>query len=174
MTKDVNDDITIRRWSADDWEIFRRMRIEAVTDHSHVFLNNYDTTSAYPDKHWKDILENRYGTAVFGLYKADAAIGLTGAFRHRERKDTVALGMSYIRPEYRRLGLSDLFYKERIEWAKTLDGVTRIEVGHRDSNEASRRANQRYGFILISQEMKKFGDGETAAHSTYELKWDRT
>ncbi len=170
MTKDINEKITIRRWSAEDWETMRRMRIEAVTDHSHVFLSNYDRASAYPDKHWKDILENRDGVAVFGLYKADEAIGLTGAFRHRERKDTVELGMSYIRPEYRRLGLSDLFYKERIEWAKTLDGVTRIEVGHRDINEASRRANQRHGFILISQEMTTFGNGETAAHSTYELK----
>jgi RimJ/RimL family protein N-acetyltransferase len=146
------------------------MRIEAVTDHSHVFLSNYDAASAYPDEHWTKMLEDRNNVAIFGLYKTNDAIGMTGAFRVREQPDTVNFGMSYIRPAYRGLGLSDLFYKARIEWAKSLDGIARIEVGHRDSNEASRRAIQSHGFVLISQEMTKFGNGETAAHSTYELK----
>ncbi len=166
-----NNDFTIRQWAIDDWKTLKAMRIEAVSAYSHVFLSNAEKASGETDSYWQDMLSNTYNGAVFGLYKGQMAIGLTGVFRYRESKaDTVILGMSYIREEYRGLGLSDLLYRARLDWAKAQDGITRVLVGHRTDNEASKRANQRHGFVLISTEDMTFGNGETASHRTYELR----
>lgn len=163
--------ITIKRWKEDDWLQFKAIRLEAVKSYSHVFLSDFEKTSSYDDEHWKSILRDTYNGAVFGLYDRDISIGLTGAFRHREHNvDTVIFGMSYILEEYRDIGLSELLYIERIKWAKSQEGITRIWVGHRAGNEASRRANQRHGFIFISTEDVTFGNGETDINYTYELK----
>ncbi len=174
MTKDSNKDITIRRWSADDWEIFRRMRIEAVTEHSNFFLFSAETESARDTSHWINTLADREKCAVFGLYDREDCIGLTGAFRWKESPDdTVILGMSYIRADYRGRGLSAKFYEARIDWAKAQDGITRIIVSHKDGNNASRAANQKWGFKHYETDTVTFGDGSTALDYRYELKWDR-
>ncbi len=165
------DDFYIRQWTVDDWQTLKSMRIEAVSQHSHVFLSNKEKALSESDSYWQDMLSNTYNGAVFGLYKGQIAIGLTGAFRYRESKaDTIIFGMSYIRQDYRGLGLSDLLYRARLDWAKAQNGITRILVGHRADNEASKRANQRHGFKLISTEDMTFGNGETVGHCTYELR----
>jgi ribosomal-protein-serine acetyltransferase len=89
--------ISIRRWNEYDWEVFKAIRMEAVTGYSHVFLNNAETTMSYADDHWKGMLRDTYNDAIFGLYDGDTVIGLTGAFRWRDSpSDTVILGMSGI------------------------------------------------------------------------------
>ena len=165
------EDITIKRWKGHDWLEFKTIRLEAVKSYSHVFLSDFEKASSYDDEYWKDMLRDTDNGAVFGLYDGDISIGLTGVFRHREHKaDTAILGMSYIREEYRGIGLSELLYIERIKWAKSQEGIKRIWVGHRAGNDASRRANQRHNFVLISTEDMTFGNGETDTHYTYELK----
>lgn len=132
---------------------------------------SYNVESNKDDSYWVNTLADTYNGAVFGLYDGDVNIGLTAVFRHREhRANTAILVMSYIRAEYRGRDLSDLLYKARIDWAKAQDGITRIWVGHRAGNEASRRANQRHMFVLLSNEDMTFGNGEKDNHYTYELK----
>lgn len=164
-------DIKIKKWTVDDWQTFKSIRLEAVSKHDDVFGSAYKTELNKNDTYWKDTLSEVYKGAVFGLYDGDTNIGLTAVFRHRDHSaDTVIFAMSYIRDGYRGINLSDLLYKARIDWAKVQSGITRIWVGHREGNEASRRANQRHGFVLLSTEDMTFGNGETDKHYTYELK----
>jgi RimJ/RimL family protein N-acetyltransferase len=163
--------IVVKQLAIDDWQDFKEIRLESVRLHNDVLGMSYDVESNKDDSYWKDVLSDIYNGAVFGLYDEEKIIGLTGVFRHREyRADTAILVMSYIRKDYRGLELSDLLYKARINWAKSQEDITRIWVGHRAGNEASRRANQRHGFVLISTENMTFGNGETDTHYTYELK----
>jgi RimJ/RimL family protein N-acetyltransferase len=165
------EDITIKQWEVDDWQTFKDVRLEALKGHGDVFGASFENEKNKDDNYWKGNLTDCYAGAVFGLYDREEAIGLTAVFRHRERmEDTAILCMSYIRKQYRGLELSDLLYKARIDWAKAQEGITRILVGHREGNEASRRANQRWGFKLYSVEDYVFGNGETAKEYMYELK----
>ncbi len=167
----MKDKITIRQWSVDDWQSFKAMRLEAVSKHDDVFGASYNAEFQKTNTYWIDTLADTYNGAVFGLYDEDINIGLTAVFRHREhRSNTAILAMSYVQKDYRGQELSDLLYQARINWAKSQDGITRIWVGHRVGNEASRRANQRHGFVLLSTEDMTFGNGETDRHYTYELK----
>jgi len=163
--------ITIRQLTIDDWEVFKKIRLEALRSHNDVFGASIDVESSKNDSFWKESISDIYNGAVFGLYHKNNIIGLTAVFRHRDYcADTAILCMSYIRDGYRGNNLSDLLYKARIDWAKAQTGITRIWVGHREGKEASRRANQRHGFVLLSTEDMTFGNGETDKHYTYELK----
>lgn len=167
----MSENIYIRRWLEDDWEIFKAIRLEALCAHPDVFGASYDVEFAKDDAFWKDRLSDLSYGAVFGLYDVDKVIGLTAVFRDRNRPlDAVFLCMSYIRPEYRKHNLSDLLYRARIDWAKSQNGIHIISVAHREGNEASRRANQRWGFVLSSIKDEVFGNGEIAKYYTYELK----
>ncbi|MFA7277258.1 MAG: GNAT family protein [Pseudobdellovibrionaceae bacterium] len=167
----MKDNFELKRWFEDDWAIYRAARLEALRLNSNVFLRSEDEESVKQDEYWREHLRDTYGSAIFGLYSGDDVIGLTGAFRWRESPlDTVILGMSYIRPEYRGRGLSRLFYEKRLEWAWAQGGITRILVAHREGNEASRAANQKWGFAPYGSEIITYGNGECAKNYKYELR----
>ena len=108
---------------------------------------------------------------VFGLFSGGYLIGITGVFtsRHDPTGATALLGMSYIIPGYRRRGLSVLFYEIRLAWIESRPQFARVTVSHRLSNEASRRANQRFGFHLTSRTPNVWPDGTNEEEVCYEL-----
>jgi RimJ/RimL family protein N-acetyltransferase len=57
----------------------------------------------------------------------------------------------------------------RIDWAKNYPSFKRLVISHRDGNEASRRANQAFGFKFIGKELIEWPDGGKAFDHTYEL-----
>ena len=167
----MKDKIVIKQLAIDDWQDFKKIRLESVRLHNDVLGMSYDVESDKEDSYWKDTLSDIYNGAVFGLYDEEKIIGLTAVFRHRKHSaDTTILCMVYIREGHRGQDLSDLLFGACINWSKSQEGINRIWVGHRAGNEASRRANQRHGFVLISTEDMTFGNGETDTHYTYELK----
>lgn len=166
MTKE---EIYIRKLEEKDWKLFRAMRIEATYAHANFFLDSGEVSEAKEDQFWKDRLTDQNG-AIFGLFDGDNLIGITGAFRFRERpEDTVILGMSYIKPDYRGRGLSELFYKERLDWSRHQSGIARVIVSHRKENAASKAANQKFGFIRYGEDEVTFGDGSRGMDIRYEL-----
>jgi RimJ/RimL family protein N-acetyltransferase len=77
-----------------------------------------------------------------------------------------------LEPDYRGRGLSKLMYEKRIEWARAHATVRRIVVSHRASNEASKHANQKHGFIFMRSHEKTWVDGVTEDEVYYELLLD--
>jgi RimJ/RimL family protein N-acetyltransferase len=162
---------SLRSFRADEWADLRDLRLRAVKAHSNLFLGSYETEAAFPDERWKSIIALEDGK-VFGLYANGKLIGITGVFRnnHDPSGRSAKLGMSYIEPAYRGLGLSRLLYEVRLDWARAY-GYERVIVSHRDGNEASRRANAVFGFKRFMSEDVTFGDGTTALDHRYELKF---
>jgi len=78
--------------------------------------------------------------------------------------------MSYILPQYRGRGLSRKFYETRLAWIRNHPKFKRIIVSHRASNEASRRANQKHGFVQTERSSHIWPDGQIEDEVFYELK----
>lgn len=132
--------ISIRPLTHADLEIFKTIRLCALKNNPGVFSHPYERAIKQKPAYWEDIL-SRAGKEVFGLFDDDALIGITGVFTVQEDPSgkTAILGMSYIEPDYRGRGLSDMLYKTRINWAKEQGTFDKILVSHRAGNEASRR-----------------------------------
>jgi len=109
------------------------------------------------------------------LFDEKKLIGITATFTWRGDKTgaTALLAMSYIDPGYRGRGLSRMLYEARLNWIAAQPQFRKVIVGHRASNEASRRANQRFGFVKIDRAARTWPDGAVEDEITYELVLDR-
>ena len=166
----------IRPFDPSEWEAFRDLRLKALKTEPAVFTATYERSSQLTAEHWRHYMRRDATQQVFGLFDGDRLIGITAAFRFRgdPTGETAILAMSYIEPEYRGRGLSSMLYQARLDWIRAQPHFTRVIVGHRESNEVSKRANQRFGFEYIGRETHLWPDGVTEDELLYELNIRRT
>ena len=150
--------INIRRLSADDWLAFSQIRLTALKTDPRVFGSNYERESQFSEEDWRNSL-NKNDSAIFMIFDDETPIGMTSISIDREDPTgkTALLWGSWLAPEYRGKGLSDLMYRARINWAKDQPNVEKIIVSHRASNLASKYANQKHGFSNSLTKTKKSG-----------------
>ena len=161
--------IIIRGFEAPEWKALRDIRLKALKENPSLFLGSYAREAGLPDSYWQDMIARKNGK-VFGLFDHEDVIGVTGIFRSDKDPSgkTARMSMSYIAPEYRGRGLSKLIYEARLDWARSND-FERVIVAHRNGNDASRAANQAFGFKLYESEKIEWFDGTKDLDCRYEL-----
>ncbi len=143
------------------------MRLEALQNEAGMFGSTYAREAAFSDAQWMERIANP-NSACLGLYYKNELIGITGIIRDHEQEDLGHMVQSYIRKAHRGKGLSTLFYKVRLDWARE-HKLKRIQVGHKASNMASKAANQGFGFKYTHSEPRIWPDGSTEDILYYEL-----
>jgi RimJ/RimL family protein N-acetyltransferase len=161
----------VKQFEAKDWPVYKAIRLEALARHEDVYGGSLKGESAWSDSQWEYML-GKSDQAFFGLYDGKTLIGSTCVFTARDDKSgkTALLAGSYIREEYRGQKLSRLLYAARLEWIIGRGQYDRVIVGHKDGNEASRRANQAFGFAHTGQEEDVWGDGSRGIKHSYEMR----
>jgi RimJ/RimL family protein N-acetyltransferase len=162
--------ISVRQLTADDWREYREMRLKGLQTDPLVFGSNYEYESKFTEDEWKSRLQSD-DSATFMLFDDEKPIGITSVGVNREDATgkTALLWGTWLAPQYRGRGLSDLIYKTRIEWAKSRPSIEKIIVSHRASNLASKHANQKHGFRFTHTQEKVWTDGATEDEVCYEL-----
>ena len=163
--------ITIKQLIGDDWFAFSQIRLKALQTDPQVFGSNYERESQMTETEWRSRLQAK-DNAIFLLYDKDMPIGMTAVSVDRDDPTgkTALLWGSWLAPEFRRKGFSELMYRTRIHWAKQQPTVERIIVSHRASNVSSKYANQKHGFVYTHKIVKVWTDGMTEEEIFYELK----
>ena len=170
----IRDEIYIRALSVKDVEIYKPLHLEALKTESGFFSSRYEDALKRSPAEWKEILSgtDRHLFAMFLKHpESDMPIGLTGLFANRDDPQTGELVHSFILPYYRGRGLSDLFYRVRLELAMQHSSFLRLKVSHRAGNEPSRRAILRHGFTQTHKTRRLWPDGveEEEWHYTLDL-----
>lgn len=165
---------SIRQLTKEDWQLYKSLRIQAVKADPTVFAFTLEYEMSHTDEHWQDGLSNP-AVAIFALFDDDKPIGMTGIAMMPEEKakDTAKLWGSWIAKDYRRRGLSDYIYKARIEWAQNHPTCRTIIVSHRESNAASKGANQRHGFVWTHNAERIWPDGKNENEVFYKLELNK-
>lgn len=161
----------VKKFEKDEWQVYRVLRLEALAFHEDVYGGSFKDESAWSDAQWEEMFaEEKF--AFFGLYDESSLIGIACVFADRSDKagKSALLAGAYIKEEYRGQGLSRLLYEARIGWIVHCGHYDRITVGHKQGNEASRRANQRFGFQHVGKEDTSWGDGSQGIKHSYELR----
>lgn len=167
----MTNDFSIRKFEPCDWDAFKLIRLEALLNEPLVFCPSTNETER-SNEEWKALL-NEDRKPIFGLQYKNEIVGLTGLVQDREDPsgDTALCVMSYIRKEHRGKGLSRLLYETRIHATKAL-GYKKIRTAHRASNEASRKANQHFNFVVIDKRPRTWPDGAVEDIIIYELSFE--
>lgn len=160
-----------RALNEDEWQAYRALRLEALSLHEGVYGGSLSFEAARSDDYWQEMFRQCH-QKFFGLFDDNRMVGIAAVFRNREDKSgrTALLAAGYIQKDYQGRGLSSLLYEARIKWIVESDLYDKISVGHKQGNEASRRANQRFGFQKIKEEEVTWGDGSIAIKHDYELR----
>ena len=158
----------LRRLTSDDWQLFRDIRLEALQQGAHVFGSSYAREVEFTESMWRSRLPDDRSAAIWALFDGDECVGLTGAVCDRNDPDVAVFIASYLRPAYRGRKLSALYYQARIAWAKA-EGFKVAHISHRSGNDASRGANQKFGFRYTHTEKVIWHDGSDAEECFYIL-----
>lgn len=145
---------SIRQLGKDEAQRYKSMRLEAIQLEPAMFRIKMPLETELTDAQWQErVLPPRY---IFGLFADDRLIGITSLML--ENENGAYLGQSYIQKEHRGKGLSSLLYEIRMIWAAKLQ-LKRLSISHKESNIASKAANQRYGFEYSHREPAQWLDG---------------
>lgn len=156
----------LRKFGPEDWQALKSIRLEALQINEHFFGRSYAEELAMTDDQWRSRVSGET-SAMWGLYDGDTCIGLTGLYMIPD-EGAVMFIASYIRPEYRKMGLSKLYYEARLAWARE-HGYKLARIGHRAGNEASKAANQKFGFQYTHTVTKTWHDGTQVDDLNYQL-----
>jgi len=158
----------IHRFTIDDWQVFKAIRLEALQNEPHFLGGEYIVESAMTDEEWKARLADPHTQAYWALYDGDKCVGLTGAVFYKEDPEAIVFIASYLPQAYRGRNLSALYYQARIAWAKN-EGYKVARISHRAGNDASRGANQKFGFRYTHTEKLIWHDGSETEELFYTL-----
>ena len=160
---------SIKELNEQDWWLYASVRLKALQADPRAFSSSYQRESSFTESDWR----SRFAEcAIFALFENERPIGVTGVAVDRDdpTKRTALFWGSWIEPESRGKGLSKLFYESRIDWAKKHPSIDRIKVSHRESNVASKFANQKFNFVETSVVEKTWHDGIVENEILYELR----
>lgn len=162
--------VIIRAIEPSEWEVFRDFRLHSLEAAPGVFCGTHAAAVSLSPEEWQAETQGP-DHQVFGLFEGNCLIGITAVFTFGgdPTGQTAVLAMSFILPQYRGHGLSRMLYDARLAWTRAHPKFRRVLVSHRRSNEASRRANHRYGFIQTKIAPRTWPDGETEDEVFYEL-----
>lgn len=162
--------ILVRELDPEEWEIFRDLRLRALRAEPGVYGSRHEVAAERGESVWRNIVRGEHNQS-FGLFNGPCLIGITSVFRWDEDPTgrTAILASSFILPEYRRRNLSRLLYEARLNWLRQRAEFSRVVVGHRLSNEASRRANQHYPFREFLRRPHVWHDGVNEDEVFYEM-----
>ena len=163
--------ISIEQITENNWREFSQIRLTALQTDPSVFGSNYEIEAQMTEADWRSRLQAD-DNAIFLIYEDKTPVGMTCVSIDREdpTKKTALLWGSWLAPRVRGRGLSELMYQTRINWAKRQPTAEKIIVSHRASNLASKRANQKHGFVTTHKNEKVWTDGATEDEIFYELK----
>ena len=163
--------VALRELTAADWRALRDLRLQALQSESGLFFTPYAIEAEHDEAWWSALASGDPSHQLFGLFHADRLVGMSGVFRDRDDPSgrTAVFGMSYIMPAYRGTGLVARLYAARLAWARAHPEFVRVVVGHRRSNEPSRRAITRSGFRPTGTRPHHWPDGSDEDYVAYEM-----
>ncbi len=150
--------IEIRWLTPDDWEIYRNLRLEALTESPSAFGSTYQEQMDYPEKIWKERTTN----TLFAFVDGEPA-GLIGKVRLPRIKQSHIVNIVgfYVKRKYRGMGIGKLLLDEIMSHIRGLPGVSKVSIGVNTTQIAALRIYQSYGFEIIGTCRREFKEGDT-------------
>lgn len=138
----------ISRLSIDDVEIFRRIRLEALSRDPSAFASVYDDWVDLPEEEWR----NRLSEPVFVAFINEEPVGMMGLSCHRPRKmaHRATIVSVYLRKSLRGTGIAADLLATVSDYARGL-GIAQLELAVNAENTVAVQFYRRHGFVELGR-----------------------
>lgn len=142
------DGVLVRRLFANEIEIFRSIRLEALSCEPASFASTFEDWANLPDEEWRRRLSN----PVFIASLDGQAIGMMGLSHQRPGKiaHRAVLTSVYLRKIARGSGIADDLFRVVSTYARNA-GILLLELMVSAENEAAQRFYRRHEFVEIGR-----------------------
>lgn len=145
--------IEIKKLNSDDWQIYKELRLQMLTEEPQAYSQTLEELSKRSDKEWKDKTETD-NMSIIVAWVDEKLAGMSGLFY--EEKDVVSIWGVFVRKEFRGIGLGKRLMEEIEKEIKKDKGVKKIQISVTSSQITALELYKRLGF----KEVKKF-EGKT-------------
>jgi ribosomal protein S18 acetylase RimI-like enzyme len=166
----MTDDLVIRLLDPDDWEVLRRIRLEALEESPAAFGSTLERDAAFDEARWRSRLE----TSSYFVAESDSGvIGLACAFRDAEPDGggppTMELVSMWVAPGQRRRGAGAQLVTTVLGHARA-EGEPLVGLWVAAGNEAAEALYRAAGFARTGEEQGMPGrPGELEVRMTIRL-----
>ncbi len=146
-------DFDVRRIGADEWQEFRRLRLEALRSEPLAFVEQHDVSAAEPDDFWQTRVRRGATdptSATFVAVHAGQMVGkATGFIDDEVAEPTVHLVGVYVTPAYRGadIGVSQALVKAVMRWARDEAHAHQMRLFVTQANGRAEAFYRRLGFV---------------------------
>jgi ribosomal protein S18 acetylase RimI-like enzyme len=143
--------ITIRRLDANDFQLWRNIRLEALQKHPEYYLSAYEEEHLKTDKDWQESLQNN---DVFGLFDNSKLISVLcyTQFKNVKSQHKAQLWGIYTLPSYRKQGYARKILVYVLKYAKKR--VKKCVLSCSNANQGAINIYKQLGFISFGLETK--------------------
>ena len=132
--------MTIHFLAADDWELWRDLRLRSLADTPDAYGSTYEREAAYDETRWRDWVDTAHPVIIDegGEPVACGGVIVTDA------QEAVVIAL-WVVPTHRGRGLSGAILDALVGWARERD--LPVVIGHNRANPVARAAYLSYGFV---------------------------
>ncbi len=139
-------DVSVRRLSPDDWDLFRRLRLAALQEAPYAFGSTYESEVEFGEEWWRQRMVDR---ARFVADVDGEAAGIVSG-GDSDAEGTAAVTTMWVGPRFRRGGVGDLLVKSVLDWARS-SGYSRVVLWVTKGNEQAEKLYERIGFVRTGE-----------------------
>jgi GNAT superfamily N-acetyltransferase len=144
----MTDGLTIRAFTADEWRVYRGLRLRALADSPNAFGSTLAEEEGRPDAEWSRRLASgadaRSNLPLVAEVRGEP-IGLAWGRIETSDPDVAALYQMWVAPSHRGLGAGQMLLEAVIAWARARN-ASYLDLGVTCGDSPARRLYERAGF----------------------------
>ena len=161
--------LEIKHLSANQWEIYRNIRLRGLKEDPQAFARSYEEEKNYPQEKWLERVRNDYNLVAF---ETRQPVGTMSAYTTEEDGQQVAhiVGV-YVAKEARGRGIGTLLLNKVLEKIKENKRVVKVDLTVNKEQLAAVKLYKKFGFQITGEKVQKMGDGQE--HIEYQMELNR-
>ena len=143
----------IKEIQPEDWQEFKRIRLQALQESPFAFGRAYEEESAYDDIYWEERVKlyNQDPNTIFLLcFKKPFAVAMAGCFRDKTKCGVSQIYSLWLNPDLRGGIIADQILLFLEKWSLD-NGMSVIEGFVTENNIRARAFYRKQGFIETSE-----------------------
>nr|WP_318283214.1 MULTISPECIES: GNAT family N-acetyltransferase [unclassified Ochrobactrum] len=148
MMQTRRETITIRRIGLNEVDIFRRIRLEALSCEPEAFASTFEEWALMSDEEWRSRLKE----PIFVAFEGHIPLGLIGLLRERPGRmaHRASVVMVYVHATLRGCGLAKSLLDTVKKFGRNA-GLRQLELSVKAENSPAIRFYQREGFVEVGR-----------------------